>query len=152
MPEKKYVWLVAMFVSILSLVLGGCGTKADESITFSQLISQADRYNGKTVTLEAFYFSGFEISAICGSVGPSNSGVWRIVPSGELVWAKGGISEKLYNRMYGQSETPSGYTERVGKVKITGKFETGKFGHMDAYKYQITITKAELLEWTPPPA
>ena len=153
MFSKKHVLLLVLVSSLTSTAFSGCGGSANESVTFSQLISRADKYNGKTVTLEAFYFSGFEISAISGSVGPSSSGVWRIVPTGTLVWVAGGISQELQDKLYAQSETPSGYTERVGKLKITGKFETGgKYGHLDAYQYRITITSAELLEWTPPPA
>jgi hypothetical protein len=64
MLNKKHLLLSVLVLSTLSTIFGGCGSSANESVTFSQLISQADKYNGKTVTLEAFYFSGFEISAI----------------------------------------------------------------------------------------
>jgi hypothetical protein len=152
MLGKKYILLWVLILSILSLVFSGCGGSANQSITFSELIAQADKYNGKMVTLEAYYFSGFEISAISESVGPANSGAWRIVPTGTLVWVKGGISQELQGKLYAQTATPSGYTERLGKLKITGKFETGKYGHLDAYLYQITIINAEVLDWSPPPA
>ncbi len=153
MFSKKYILPFVLVLSLISIVVAGCSGSADQSVTFSQLISQADKYNGKIVTLEAFYFSGFEISAISESVGPSSSGVWRIVPTGTLVWVAGGISQELQDKLYAQTTPPSGYTERLGKLKITGKFETGgKYGHLDAYMYQITITNAELLEWSPPPA
>ena len=153
MPVKKLIPLLILVLSIASLILSGCGGGADQPVTFSQLISQADRYNGKIVTLEAFYFSGFEISALSGSVGPADSGAWRIVPTGTLIWATGNISQELYDQLYAQTFTPSGYTERLGRLKITGKFETGgRYGHLDAYQYRMTVTSAELLEWTPPPA
>jgi len=132
---------------------GASGCQSNQSITFSDLVSRADRYNGKTVTFEAFYFSGFEISALSESVGPADSGPWRIVPRGTLIWVKGGIPRELIDRLYGQTDTPSGYPERVGRLKVTGMFETGgRYGHLDAYEYQITITEAEVLEWSPPPA
>ena len=149
---KKYILLLALSLSLLSIILNGCGS-ANQSVTFSQLISNADKYNGKTVTLEAFYFSGFEISAISESVGPSTSGVWRIVPTGTLIWVEAGISQELQNKLYSQTTTPSGCAEHLGKLKITGKFETGsQYGHLGAYQYQIFITSSELLEWSPPPA
>lgn len=153
MPVKKIISLLVLVLSMASLILSGCGGGADQPVTFSQLISQADRYNGKTVTLEAFYFSGFEISALSESVGPAGFEPWRIVPTGTLIWATGNVSPELFDQLYAQTFTPSGYTERLGKLKITGKFETGsRYGHLDAYQYRITITDAELLEWTPPPA
>lgn len=154
MKNKKlqYVYLFILALALLGLVISGCGN-ATQSVTFSHLISEADKYNGKVVTFEAFYFAGFEISALTESVGPSTSGEWRIVPNGTLIWEESGITEELFNKLYTQTQTPSGYPERIGKIKVTGKFETGgKYGHMDAYRYQIAITSAELLEWTPPGA
>ncbi len=152
MNRKKNLLSFVLILSLLSTAFSGCGGSADQALTFSQLISQADKYNGKTVTLEAFYFSGFEISAISESVGLS-SGDWRMVPIGTLVWVEGGISQESQNKLYTQTLSPSGYTERLGKLKITGKFETGgRYGHLGAYLYQLKIAAAELLEWSPPPA
>ncbi len=150
MFQQKIIIPLVLAVSIIILAVG-CGGNSTNSITFAQLTGEPGRYNGKTVTVEAFYFSGFEISAIAGSVAPANSGVYRLVPTGPLVWVEGGISQELQNSLYGQTDTPSGYIERIGKLKVTGKFETGKFGHLDAYQYQINITKAEKLDWSPPP-
>jgi hypothetical protein len=66
---------------------------------------------------------------------------------------QGGISQELKDNLYAQTETPSGYTEYLGKLKVTGKFETGgRYGHLDTYRYKIQITDATLLEWSPPPA
>jgi len=148
---KAVLNFLLLFV-LLGTGLAGC-RDGPEQVTFVQLVSDAKKYSGKTVTLEAYYFTGFEITALSGSVGPSTSGPWRIVPTGTLIWAKGGAPEDVYNRMYRQSQTPSGYEERVGLLKVTGRFETGgRYGHLDAYKHLITITDAELLEWSPPPA
>jgi hypothetical protein len=77
-------------------------------------------FNGKTVKLEAFYFSGFEIMAIVDSLGPSSSGEWRIVPTGTLIWVEGGISQELQSKLYTQTTTSSGYPEHFGKLRITG--------------------------------
>jgi hypothetical protein len=150
--KYKFLFSLALVLAVLSLVISGCSGDANQSVTFSQLISQADKYNGKTVTFEAFYFAGFEISALSTSVGPSTFGNGRIAPVGTLIWVKSGIPEDLFNRLYTQTQTPSGYPEHIGKLKISGKFETGgKYGHLDAYQYQISITSAEQLEWSPPP-
>ena len=152
MWHKKISLPVLMVLSLAATLLGACNNDTDR-LTFDRLISQADKYNGKTVTLDAFYFTGFEIAALAGAVGPSTSGPWRIVPTGTLIWVKSGAPQDVYNRMYIQTDTPSGYAEHVGKIRVTGTFETGsKFGHLDAYQYQFSISSAELLDWSPPPA
>jgi hypothetical protein len=153
MTNTKYILTAILVLSLLSLaIIAGCNN-SPQTLTFTQLIAGADRYNGQTVTLEAFYFSGFEISALAGALGPASSGPWRIVPSGPLIWVASGISQDLQNRLSGQSDAASGYTERFGKLKVSGKFETGgRYGQLDAYYYQIAITSVDLLEWSPPPA
>jgi hypothetical protein len=152
MGMNKYLFSAVVILALLCAAIAGCGGSTQPSLTFAQLISQADKYNGQTVTFEAFDFSGFEISALADSLGPYSYNPARVVPTGDLIWIKGGITEDLFNRLYTQPDTPSGYPEHFGKIKVTGKFETGgQYGHMNAYKYQITITSAELLEWSPPP-
>ncbi len=147
--RKRGILSFTLVLVLFSITFSGCSDNAISSIAFSQLISQADKYNGKTVTLEAFYFSGFEISALSESVGTSSSSR-RLVPTGDLVWVDGGIPQELYEKLYSQTATPSGYPERTGKLRVTGKFITGgKYGHLDSYKYQIKIASAEMLEWTP---
>jgi hypothetical protein len=152
--SSKIILLVpVMALLLLSLVFNGCSPGSGEIITFSQLISRTAQYNGRSVTLEAYYFSGFEISALAGSLGPSTFGPWRIVPSGPLVWVKSGITQNIFDKLYTQTDTPAGYPEHLGKLRITGQFETGgQYGHLDAYQYQILITRADLLDWSPPPA
>lgn len=150
MFAKRYILPFALALSLVSAALTGCGGSTDQSVTFSQLISQADKHNGKTVTLEAFYFSGFEIMALAGSLGPAGEG--RGVPIGTLIWVEGGIPQELQSKMHTQTVSPSGYIERLGKLKVTGRFEAGgKYGHLGGYQYQIAVNKSELLEWSPPP-
>jgi hypothetical protein len=152
--KLKYISFV-LVLSLLSIIIVGCGSNSsisDNSFTFAQLISQADKYNNKTVTMEACYFGGFEISVLCEAVGPSTYDSSRIVPTGALIWVEKGISEEIFNKLYVQTNTPSGYAEHIGKLKVTGIFITGgHYGHMNAYNYKITITTAELLDWSPPP-
>jgi hypothetical protein len=130
---------------------GGCGDSGN-SVTFAGIVSNPALYDGNTVTFDAFYFSGFEISALSESIRTPTDGGWRIVPSGTLIWVKQGPPAEVYERLYVETDNPTGYPQRVGKLRVTGKFETGgPYGHLDAYKHQIEITDAELLEWTPPP-
>lgn len=62
------------------------------------------------------------------------------------------MPSEVSSRLYVQTDTPSGYAEHFGKVRVTGDFETGaRYGHMDAYSYQITVKSAESVDWSPPP-
>jgi hypothetical protein len=151
MNKKTFYWALLLVLSVLLAGLSGCSRGADQPLTFSQLISQAEKYNGKNVTIEAFYFSGFEIQSLSENVGTASSGPWRLVPTGALIWVEGGITPELQNRLYGQTTPPSGYTEHIGKLKVSGLFQSGgKYGHLDGFEYQIKITRADILEWTPP--
>ena len=127
---------------------------ANQNVTFSQLISQANRYNGKIVTLEAFFFYAIlKIKTLADSVGRPSSDEGKVVPVGTLIGVRGDISQALQNQLYTQDGESSKRPEYFGKVKITGKFETGvKDGDADTYQYLITVTSAEVLEWMPPPA
>ena len=148
---KKKMWLLPVTaIFLIGATLTGCGSTAG-NLTFDQLVAGAQKYNGKTVTMDAYYFGGFEISALAGSLETTDSGGWRIIPQQPLIWVEGGISQEIIDRLFKQTTTITGYTEYIGKLTVTGKFETGKFGHLDAYQYQMTVTKAEVLAWSPPP-
>lgn len=151
MRAKTYLMTFILGLVLLGIALSGCGSQV-EFVDFSHLTSQPDQYHDQTIIMDAFYFSGFEISTLAESLeasGPSNG---RLVPAGALIWVAGGISQALYEKLYTQTDTPSGYLERFGKMRIAGKFESGgKYGHLNSYNYQITITSAIPLEGTPVP-
>jgi hypothetical protein len=120
----------------------------NQNITVAQLISQADRYNGKVVTLDAFYFYAvMEIDALADSVSLDSSDEGKVVPVGAQILVKGDISQELQNQMYTQESPSPTNTEYFGKLRITGKFE---IDDQDG-QYQIDITSAEVLGWMPPP-
>lgn len=84
---------LVLFVSVV--ILPACAGGSDVGpVSLSELISQPEKYNGKNVALEAFYFSGFEISVICESLGPSTYGAGRMVPAGELIWVKAACRQR----------------------------------------------------------
>jgi hypothetical protein len=128
----------------------------DQDVTFPELISQADKYDGRGVTLEAFYFfHESDINALADSVAPAPSGEGKVVPVGTIIRVRGQLYRGLLNQLYSQDPLPGmspHYTIHFGKVRMTGKFETGvKEGDPGAPEYQITVISAEVLEWTPPP-
>ncbi len=143
--------LVLLVILVLAWVPAGCSAitgAGEDTLTFSELIARADDYNGKTVTVEGFYFSGFEITALAGVLGQAEFDPERTVPEQPLIWT---MPERgLQSELHTQTKTPSGYPEYFGRVRVTGKFETGEtYGHMNAYNYRLTATSTVVLEWTP---
>ena len=126
-------------------------TAAPINVTFSQLTVQPQSYTGRFVTLEAFYFSGFEISALAMELVPSSFYPGNVTPQQPLIWVTGSLGQAVYDNLYKQSVTPSGYPESFGKIQVTGQFQYGgKYGHLDSYAYQLTVTSADLLPWSLP--
>jgi hypothetical protein len=116
------------------------------SVTFNDLISQPASFNNRYVTVDAYYFSGFEISALAAGLVPSAFNPSNVIPAQPLIWVTGDLGQSVYQNLKQQTNTPSGYTEYYGHVRITGVFQYGgHYGHLDAYNYLITVTAAAIL-------
>ena len=142
----------ALLVCILSLLLGclviSCGNEQPtrtQEVTFEQLFVDPDTYNGKLISIEGFYFQGFEIQVITEKLEHSGYAEGHLVPKGRMVWIEGGIPEEVFDRL--KQQQMLGPTERYGKVRITGQFDYGgKYGHLGGYDSQLVPFKVELLE------
>jgi hypothetical protein len=138
-----------LLLSVLILTpFSGCREEVS-SVDFMQLINLPPDYNNKLVAFDAFYFSGFEIQALAGALShPAGSSRW--MPDQPLIWITGNIPQNVIDQLHTQTDTPSGYTERFGKIRVTGKFEFGgKYGQLDSYLYRLTATDASILDWNP---
>ena len=139
----RRISLILISALIISFASAGCQAKSEVSI--SQLTAQPEKYNGNTVTVEGFYFHGFETVVLCESLTSSGYAPGHLIPSGATIWVNGGLTMQNFERLYMQQMM--GPTERFGKVRITGVFEYGgQYGHVGAFKYQITPEKVELLD------
>ena len=133
----------------LLLAVSACQQKQTEGVTFEQLFSSPQRYNGKDICLEGFYFHGFEVIVLSERLEASGYAPGHLVPKGNLVWIEGGIPKEIYDQL--QQQAMMGPTERYGKLKICGKFEYGgQYGNVGGYNAQITPSQVELLPWSPP--
>jgi hypothetical protein len=143
------VLLLAIALVVVSLLCCGCSTS--QTVSIIDLVSSPEQYNGKTVTVEGIYIRGWEwvlLAEDAALIG--NKGVNEIQPVGETIWFAGLIPIDVQKKLHKHSitETESQY---YGKVKVTGLFEYGaRYGHMNAYKYRITATEIEALDWTLP--
>ena len=142
--------LILLGCLFLLVMVSGCQQKqAVEEVTFEQLFASPQRYDGKDVCLEGFYFHGFELIVLSERLETSGYAPGHLVPRGEVVWIEGGIPMEIYDQLHQQAMM--GIAERYGKLKICGKFEYGgQYGHLGGYNAQITLSQVELLPWSPP--
>jgi hypothetical protein len=148
--RKQLIAVTTLFLFCFTLASCVRSANVNPSVSFSELIGHPEKYNGKTVTVEGFYFRGFEIVALCGLLGPSQSSPGNQAPDTELVWLEGSLPDAVNSILYEQNDVPTGYPQYFAKIKVTGLFETGSsYGHLNGYKYQLTIYGADLIPWTP---
>jgi hypothetical protein len=151
---KKVVLLVLVITVVLGLLLliAGCNENEApevEEVTFNQLFADPDKYNGNEITIEGFYFHGFEVIVLSESLEFSGYAQGHLIPEGKMVWIEGEIPQEVYDKLYQQQMM--GPLERYGKVRVKGKFEYGaEYGHLGAYNAQIIPSEIEVLPWSPP--
>ena len=119
-------------------------------ITFSQLTADPAKYNGQTVTIDGFWFDGFEIEVLAERLIPSSFAPGNLQPDGVTIWAYGGLPADISAQLYTQQNNSTGYPVHYGKVELTGILEYGGgYGQMNSYQYQLTVQSAKLLTWSP---
>jgi hypothetical protein len=155
-----FVLILKLMKSILAFLLV-CGLIAaawlpaqsctiNPSVNFGDLIAHPSDYNSKNITIEGYYFSGFEISALAGGLQPASQPD-NVMPQQPLIWITPGLPTDIQSQLFQQQNTPSGYTEYYGKVTLEGYFDYGhSYGHLNAYSYQLELTRAKILLWSPP--
>lgn len=147
----KAIMRLAISLITLLMLCAGCGAAPPVSTTINELTSNPAQFSGKTVTFEGIYVRGWEWLLISDSVAYIGSGDAReLRPVGDSIWFAGLVPKEIQDGLY-SFRSATGDTTYFGKVRVTGKFETeGGYGHTNQYKYRITATKVELLDWTPP--
>ena len=125
-------------------------TTTPSQVTFAQLTAEPAKYNNQTITIEGFWFDGFEIEVLAERLIPSDYPQGNLQPDGVKIWVKNGLPEVVNQQLYLQPNNPTGYPAHYGKVEITGTLEYGgQYGHMNAYQYQLTMQSAKLIAWNP---
>ncbi len=132
-------------MAVILITVFGC--QSQRSVTFSQVISDPERYNENKITVEGFYFDSFEFIGLCERLTVLDNG--RFAPDGEVMWLNGGLPKEIYDKLSSQQVELGGFVQHYGRMKVTGKFEYGgKYGHLGGFRFQITPENALLL---PPP-
>ena len=139
----KKVLIILASVFILLPVLPGC--EVQKEVTFDQLFRNPGSYNGRTVSIEGFYFEGFEVVVL--AEGLKNSGLveGHIWPDGHRIWIEGGISNEIRDQMTRQNQV--GPNELYGKIRVEGRFQYGeRYGHLGGYESQIIPEQVEFIK------
>ncbi len=147
----KTIVLLSVSVFLACLFCGGCAARSELSASINELTSNPEQYNGKTVTVDGIYINGWESTVLAEGIAFIVGGDSKELEAvGDSIWFAGFLSQDIRDRLYSYT-SPGAGPQRFGKIRVTGLFESnGKYGNMNAYKYRITVQKAELLDWTPP--
>jgi hypothetical protein len=125
-------------------------TTSPARITFADLAANPENYNGQYITIEGYWFSGFEITVLTERLGASGFAEGNVQPAGIKIWATGGLSEEVSGKLYIQDNNATGYPAYYGKVELTGILEYGgEYGHMNSYSYLLTIHESAWIDWEP---
>ena len=146
----KCLILACLFLPLLGLVTG-CSehdVSKTQEVTFDQLLAGPGQFAGKSISIEGFYFQGFEVVVLSEKLEQSGYAPGHLAPKGTMIWIEGGIPGEVYDRLYQQQMM--GPLERYGRVRVVGRFEYGgEYGHLGAYISQIAPSEVELLLWSP---
>jgi hypothetical protein len=139
---------------VAAAFLAACSSQASsasaEKTDFARLAASPEMYSGKTVTIQGFWFDGFEIVVLAEGLEPSGFADGNVRPGGTMIWVQGGLPEDVSKQLSLQPDNPTGYPAHYGRVELTGDLEYGgKYGHMDAYRYRLTVQRASLISPSP---
>jgi hypothetical protein len=130
-----------------TLTINRCAQNFQE-FSFEQWLSDPNQYNGQEITIDGYYFRGFEIIVLSEKLNYSGQAEGHLIPTGRMLWIEGDIPQEIFDSLYQQEMM--GPTENYGQIRIKGNFEYGgEYGHLGQYDYQIIPSEVWLLSWTP---
>jgi hypothetical protein len=144
MIHKIWAFISATFLLALAFLAVGCNAGGLAAVTFDQLSSNPGKYSHKEITIEGFYFHGFETIVLCEKLELSGFAPGHLVPKGRMIWVEGGIPKEVEDKLNQQQQMDS--VEIYGKVRMIGKFQYGgKYGHLGGFDEQITPRETAVL-------
>ncbi len=150
MRSKQILFIVAL----LSLLFANanvmsCTHSGATEVTFDQLFNNPIKYSNNEITIEGFYFHGFETLVLSERLELSGFTSGHLVPRGRMIWVEGGILKEVEDKLNQQKQM--GPVKLYGKVRMTGKFQYGeKYGHLGSFDEQIAPRETTILPWSPP--
>ena len=136
---------------LLAVMLPTRSTPQDDeyaTVSYCDLVRNAERYNGKLIRVSAIYRYGFEWSELycleCGN----EAKTWVDFDESFASSTKSGVRKKIGDH---------GFKGRTVRVIMVGRFDVGGYGHMGAYRSRLLVSRLEkadvvLNDSTPPSA
>ena len=150
--SKSVLYCLVISIGLIVLLASGCinqDSGKGVNVTFEQLFSNPSQYNGKHIAIEGFVFFGFETMVLTEELKHSGYAEGHLTTSSRMLWFEGGIPTDIYDKLYEQNMM--GPSERYGKILVKGTFQYGgQYGHLGAFKYQITPSEIQVIVWSPP--
>jgi hypothetical protein len=117
-------------------------------VTFDELFTRLDYFNGRVILISGFFFQGWELTVLCENLTYSEFAEDHLIPEGRMIWIEGEIPQNIYDTLH--TQIMMGPEERFGKLLIKGSFtHGGQYGHLGSFKSQIVLSEVELLKWSP---
>ena len=141
--------LIPLVSIITTFSIASCNVPAAE-ITFSNLESSPETYADKVITIDGYWFDGFEMAVLAERLEADDYAPSNLKPRGVLIWVSGGLSEEVRENLYLQPENVTGYPAHYGKVRLEGKLKCGgNYGHLNSYQFQLEVINSKMLPWSP---
>jgi hypothetical protein len=131
-----------LLAAFLMGVLAACGVPGGSDLIVPDLISKAQDYNGKQVTVSGYYISRAGnpgLSVLAPVVSTLDNGL-DAQPAGDAIWVDG-FPEAALSGLHQPGDAV------YGLVRMSGQFDAaGGYGPGGSYKYQIRVAAAEPIE------
>lgn len=131
----KPLSIILILFMLGSVAFLGCqpGGGGEQAVTFEQLFSNPEQYNGKTITIDGFYFHGFEVIVLCEALEYSGYAEGHLIPEGGMMWVEGGIPVEVYDQLYEQQmmDLPSATVRSGSGGSLLMGDNTGMSGRMN---------------------
>ena len=149
LPDGGYIITGQVSSHILLLKYGAdkevSYEQGDKEVDFEQLFANPEAYNGRDITIEGFYFQGWEVITLREGLEYFNG---HMNGSGRSMWIDGGVPREIYDEAYEQQVASQ--LQRYAKVRIKGMFEYGsRYGHCGGWSANIVPSEVVLLPWSP---
>jgi len=122
---------------LLAVMLPTRSTPQDDeyaTVSYCDLVRNAERYNGKLIRVSAIYRYGFEWSELYCLECVSEARTWVDVDESFASSTKSGVRKKIGDH---------GFKGRTVRVIMVGRFDVGGYGHMGAYRSRLLVSRLE---------
>jgi hypothetical protein len=97
MLERRSILLLAAIVVVTLVLAISCTSNSvsGKTIDINDLLTSPGKYNGRDITVEGYYFSGFEIVVISDTLQPSTFAQGNVIPGTPMVWLTGNFPDNF---------------------------------------------------------